>query len=241
MQKIGLTMSCWMLLVNDLLHELAGAPAVLPLDVQPVEDGARLVDRHRRIDPHAEALLDEVGHRDAWPGRGEVDILAADLDHEFAVQRVADGRDDHAFDEIHHVDVVREGLVGLEHRELGVVPHIDALVAKDAPDLEDALHPADDEPLQVQLQGDAQVHVDVERVVVADERSSRRAALNAAEHRAFDFPEAAVIEMASNSSDDSPPDLEDLAGAVVGHQVDIALPVAHFDVDESLVLVRRRP
>ena len=167
--------------------------------------------------------------------------MIADLDDEIAVERVTNGGDDHALDEIHHVDVVREGLVRLEHRELGVVPHVDALVAEHPPDLEDALHAADDEPLQVQLQRDAQVHVDVERVVVADERPGRRAALDAPQHRAFDFPEAAIVQVAADGADDPAPDLEDAARALVGHQVDVALAVAHLDVDQALVLVRRRP
>ena len=45
------------------------------------------------------------------------------------------------------------------------------LVAEVAADLEDALEAADHQPLQVQLGRDAQVEVEVERVVVGDERS----------------------------------------------------------------------
>ena len=50
------------------------------------------------------------------------------------------------------------------------------LVAVDPADLEDPLHAADQEPLQVQLGGDPQEQVDVERVVMSDERPGRRAA-----------------------------------------------------------------
>ena len=53
--------------------------------------------------------------------------------------------------------VVGEGLVQLEHRELGVVAGGQALVAEHPPDLEHPLQPADDQPLEVQLEGDAQV------------------------------------------------------------------------------------
>ena len=79
--------------------------------------------------------------------------------------------------EVHHVAVVAERLVRLEHRELGVVRGVDALVAEHATDLEHAVEAADDQALQLQLQRDAQVQVDVERVVVRDERPRRRAAL----------------------------------------------------------------
>jgi hypothetical protein len=51
--------------------------------------------------------------------------------------------------------VVAVGLVPLEHRELGVVLVRDALVAEVLAELVHALEPADDQPLQVQLGGDA--------------------------------------------------------------------------------------
>ena len=122
------------------------------------------------------------------------------------------GGDEHALDEIHHLVVVGEGLVGLEHGELGIVPDVDALVAKHPAEFEDALHAADDEPLEVQLERDAQVHVDVERVVVGDERTGGRAALDRAEDRALDLPVAVLVEVAADGEDRAPADLEDAPG-----------------------------
>ena len=61
------------------------------------------------------------------------------------------------------------------------------------------------------------------------------------QHRAFDFPEAAIIEVAADGADDPAADLEDLPGAFIGHQIDVALAVAHLDVDQTLVLVGRWP
>jgi len=49
------------------------------------------------------------------------------------------------------VQVPNPNLVGLDGGELGVVPRGDALVAKDAPDLEHALDAAHHQPLQRQL------------------------------------------------------------------------------------------
>ena len=66
--------------------------------------------------------------------------------------------------------------VELEHRELGVVLRRDPFVAEVAVDLVDPLEAADHQPLQVQLGRDAQVEVDVERVVVRHERAAPRAA-----------------------------------------------------------------
>ena len=53
--------------------------------------------------------------------------------------------------------VVGVRLVPLEHRELGVVGRVDALVAEVLAELVDALQPADDQPLEVQLGRDPQV------------------------------------------------------------------------------------
>ncbi len=61
---------------------------------------------------------------------------------------------------------------------------------KHAADLEDPLEPADDEPLEVQLGRDAHEEVDVERVVVRDERARRGAADDRVQHRRLDLDEA---------------------------------------------------
>ena len=67
----------------------------------------------------------------------------------------------------------------------------EALVAEHAADLEDPVHAADDQPLEVQLEGDAQVQRHVERVVVGDERAGVGAAGLDVEHRRLDLDEAA--------------------------------------------------
>jgi hypothetical protein len=69
----------------------------------------------------------------------------------------------------HRVAVVDVRLVPLDHRELGVVLEVDAFVAEDAADLVDLLEPADDQPLQRQLERDAQEEILVELVVVRQE------------------------------------------------------------------------
>ncbi len=74
------------------------------------------------------------------------------------------------FRDVHHVVVVGVGLVQLELSELGAVGPVHALVAEVLADLEDALHPTDYQPLEVQLVRDAEVERHVERVVVRLER-----------------------------------------------------------------------
>ena len=97
--------------------------------------------------------------------------------------------------------VVRVGLVGLEHRELGVVLVRDALVAEVLAELVDLLEAADDQPLQVELGRDPQVERAVERVVVGGERPRERAAVERLQHRRLDLQEAALVEEAAHRRD----------------------------------------
>ena len=80
-------------------------------------------------------------------------------------------------------------LVGLQQRELGVVAEVDALVAERAAELEDPLHAADAQPLEVQLGGDAQVQVEVVGVDVGEERPGVGAAVDLLQDRRLDLEE----------------------------------------------------
>jgi hypothetical protein len=82
------------------------------------------------------------------------------------------------------------------------VGRVDALVAEDAADLEDAVDPADDEPLEVQLEGDAQRHVEVERVQVGREGARRRAAVDGLQHRGLDLDEVALVQHVADGPHD---------------------------------------
>ena len=173
-------------------------------------------------------------------GSARSTALAAQLEHGVAVARGARRGDDEALGELHHVVVVGERLVRLEHRELGVVAGVDAFVAEHATDLEHALEPADDEPLQVQLGRDAEVEVDVERVVMRDERARGRAAELVAEHRASRPRRTPVGELAPDRGDRGEADGEDAARVLVDDEVDVALAEAGVDVGEAVPLVGQR-
>src|SRR5438093_1233995 len=83
----------------------------------------------------------------APPGRREIKRLAAVLDGR-ATENLLSGECDQLLCHRGDVEVVRVGLVGLEHRELGVVLVGNALVAKVLAELVDLLEPPDDQPLQ---------------------------------------------------------------------------------------------
>ena len=87
----------------------------------------------------------------------------------------------------------------------------DALVAEVLADLVDALQAADDQALEVELGGDAQVHRRVERVEVRHERARQCAAVDRLQDRGLDLDEALVVEEAADRGDDLGARDEDLA------------------------------
>ena len=136
--------------------------------------------------------------------------------------------------------VVGVGLVPLEHRELGVVLRRDALVAEVLAELVDAVDPADDAALQIELGGDPQVEVAIERVVVSRERARQRAAVQRLQDRGLDLDEAVLVERPADLGDRRRPQLEALEHLRVGDQVELAVAEAELDVGEARVLVGER-
>ncbi len=148
---------------------------------------------------------------------------------------------DHLLEHLHHVAVVREGLVGLDHRELGVVLVADALVAEVLAELVDLLQPAHDAALEVELGRDPQVEVAVEGVVVGHERPRGGAAVDRLQGRGLDLHEAAVVEEAPHRRDRARAGDEAGAGVGIGHQLEVALAEPGLGVLQTGVLVRRGP
>ena len=146
----------------------------------------------------------------------------------------------HPLDQDHEIRAVGIGLVQLEHRELGVVLRGQPLVPEIAVDLVHALEAADDEPLEVQLRRDAQVHVLPERVVVRDEGPRDRAARDRLHHRGLDLEEAEGVEEVAQEPHHARAHAERLARGVVDDQVDVALPIARLGVREAVPLVGQR-
>ena len=140
------------------------------------------------VEIHAGILLDRLDHGQALPV-AHVDLLtligddhaAADLLSQTLVQ---------LFHQIHHAVEIGKGLIQLDAGELGVVLGVHALVAEDAADLIHAVHAADDQALQRKLGRDTHIHIDIERIVVRDKGSCRRAARVCNEHGGFNLHKA---------------------------------------------------
>ena len=116
-----------------------------------------------------------------------------------------------------------------------------ALVAEVAVDLEYFLEAADHQPLQIQLGRDAQEELHVERVVVCRKRLRRGAAGYRVHHRRLDLEEAVLGHVVSDRGDHAAAGDEGEARLLVGHQVEVALPVLLLDVGKAVELLGQRP
>ncbi len=139
-----------------------------------------------------------------------------------------------------HAAVIGVRLIELEHRELGVVLRRDAFVPKVAIDFVHAFETADQQALQVELGSDAEIEVEIERVVMCDERARRRAAVERLHHGRFYFEEAARIELPPERLDDLRTRDESLSHLRIRDQVDIALAIARFDIFKAVPLLGQR-
>ena len=176
---------------------------------------------------------------DAGPRRRQVELVAVEA-HRRAAGGLERDRRDHRLEETHHVLVVGVGLVALQHRELGVVVGVDALVAEDAAELVHLVHAAHDEPLEVELGGDAQVQPPVERAVLGHERLGHGARRHGDQHGRVHFEEAALVEEAAHRRDDLAPGAHDVVHVAVRDQVQVALAVALLHVAEAVELLGGR-
>ncbi len=110
---------------------------------------------------------------------------------------------------------------------------------KNLPELVDVLKAADDRPLQVELGRDAQEEVAVEGVVVGFEGARRGAAGEPLQDRRFQLDVAALVHVVADRRQHLRPHLEDLARALVCHQVELALAVASLGVGDAVEEVGR--
>ncbi len=113
------------------------------------------------------------------------------------------------------------------------------LVAEELAELVDVLQPADDRPLQVELGRRPQEQLAVECVVVGGERPRRGAAGQSLQDRRFQLDEVALNHVGADRRHQLRARLEDLARALVGHQVELALAVARLDVGDPVEEVGR--
>ena len=186
----------------------------------------------------AGVLLDGVRHGQSLEGFGEVHFHSLVGELRGAVRcesRVAED----GLGAVHHAVVVGVCLIEFDGGEFRVVLRVHAFVAEDAADLIHPLHAADDESLQRQLGGDSHIHVDIERVVMGDERTGRSAAGDGVEDRGLDFDVPGIIHGLADAGDDLRTLDERVLDVRVHDEVNVALTVPGVRVLEAVELLRQ--
>ena len=184
-------------------------------------------------------LKQGVAQAHAREGAIEVDALALVLDLAGARHGPRDLAEQ-ALGEVHHVLVVGQGLVELEHGELGVVLGGHPLVAEVAVDLEHPLEAAHHQALEVQLGRDPEEHVHVEGVVMGPEGSGDRAPGQGLHHRRLDLEEVPLDEEGADAVYGPAPPAEGLPRGFARDEVDVATAVAQLGVAEAVPLLGQR-
>src|SRR5690606_6828895 len=183
-------------------------------------------------------IEDRIDHRHAGPRCLEIE---ASLGHKCGVSLLKGAirftEETHA--EIHQLLVADVGHIEFKNREFGVMAGADALVSERPADLVDPIVAADEQALQVELGGDAQVKIEIECVVVCGEGFGRRPAPNRMEKGRFDLEKIAIVEEASERFEDGRPRAKDLGNLGGRKKIDIALAIALFDVLETVPLSGR--
>lgn len=160
---------CLDVLVVAQCHQVA--PALLALfDLEALGlNGLQCLFRRQRHKVDAGVLLDSLSHRHALPALGEIDLHAL-IHHLGAAQNLFADMDYHVLGNIHHAVVIGVRLIQLKQRKFRIVARINALVAENAADFIYLIKAADNQPLEVQLQRNAHIHIDIKRVVMRDKR-----------------------------------------------------------------------
>ena len=225
---------------EDLLGDLVVFHGWGDFDAEFCAAGAALV--RGVIEPLGVDGAEEVAVGGAVPGTGEVDgagdvaVGVFVLDEEGADEFFCEVADE-VFDEVCHLAEVCAGPVGLEHGEFGVMAAGDAFVAEVAVEFEDLGEAADEETFEVEFGGDAEEERLTEGVVEGFEGTCGGSAGDGLEHGGFDFEEAAVLEVAADFSDHAAAEDEDLAAALIGHEVEVALAVFDFAVGDAVPFI----
>ena len=225
-------------LVEEEVDDVALLVTVLILDVALVGQLLGLFISSDLVKIDAGLFLDGVDHGQAAERLAQVDLGAVIGDGsgsaDFLGQEAV-----HVLGQIHHAVVVGVGLIELHEGELGVMTGVKAFVAEDTTDLIDALEAADDQALEVELQGNAELEVLVQGVEMGLEGARCSAAGVGDQHGCLDLHEVTLCKEAADAGNNLRALDEDVAGSVAHDQVDVALAIAHIGVLQAVELLRQ--
>ena len=184
-------------------------------------------------------FLDRFTHGQFFKRLTEIKLLLA-VRHHGAAQHILRQRTEQAFGQLDQIFVIRISHIEFHHGELWVMTWRNTFVAEVTVDLEHAIESAHHQTLQIKLWSDTQIHVDIQRIVMGDERTRRRAARDHLHHRGFHFHKVAAHHELANAGHDLRTNSEGVTRLLVGDEIKVTLTVARFLIGQAVELVRQR-
>src|SRR4029077_20136744 len=93
---------------------------------------------------------------------------------------------------------------------------------------------AANQPLEIQLKRDAQLHVHLVSVVVGNEWPRRRPSRNGLQQWGFDFKISSLVEEPTNGGDDLCALQENLASVRIADEIEVTMSVALLHVGKAV-------
>ena len=205
---------------EQLQRQLARVPLRVVLHLAFVSDSPQLLQGGLDGDLATRRLAQPVEERQPPPLPIEVDgsLVGVDLPGTDGVG----GGDDDVVDQLRDGPLITPRLVGLQHREFRGMRRVDALVAKHPPHLVDTIRATDHGAFEVQLQRDAQTHVDVEGVEVRGEGPGCGAAVDELQLRGLHLDVTLPIQGVADGVGDGGAFAHHGARILPGDQIDVA-------------------
>ena len=232
-------------LFEDGGDDMAQLPALHQLDMVTLGHRDSAFQGGQLFSLHIVAVLeDRLDHGQTGERLTEVDLEAL-----FPFLGVTDGGGavdvqrqgaQHLLGEIHQIAVIGIGHIEFQHGEFWVMANGDPLVPEVTVDFVHALEATDHQTLQIELGGNTQVHVDIQRIVMGDEGASGGTAWDHLHHGGFHFHELLGVQEVTDTVDHLVTDLEGLARLFVGNQIQVTLTATGFLIGQTLVLFRQR-
>src|ERR1700730_5368839 len=120
------------------------------------------------------------------------------------------------FSEIRHLFEIRVRPVSFEHCEFRIVLSGNAFVSKVTVDFEHLVEPADEQTFEIELERNAQIEIEAERLVMRSEWFGCRPASDCLQDWRLDFQKTALLQKASRFTQNGNAFFENPARMLVG-------------------------
>ena len=214
------------------INQLALAPARLNLNIKLLAGLAELCFIHT-LHINAGILLNCLKDRQTTVSTAEIHLILSNLHLGGAVD-CGSHLAKHLLHKLHHPDIVLVGDIYLHTGKLRIVGLVHTLVAEVLRELVNARESTHNQPLQIELVGNAQVKRDVESIVMGNERTGCCASRDALKDRSLHLKASGLVEVLAHCRDNLCPLHEYILNLRIDNKVNIPLTVTKLRVCKGI-------